>query len=76
MTAAAMIKRPSLHAAAAACPAIMQGPQLMLMLEWDEPFGGSGTDMFEMPAEGVLHVSSTINVHGKTCKYRSVYNKK
>jgi hypothetical protein len=31
---------------------------------------------FTMPSPDVLHVHSTVNVNGKTCSYRQVYNRK
>ena len=44
-------------------------------LEWDEPLGGIGTDVFYAPAPKLLYVDSTILMHGQTVKYRTVYNK-
>eukprot|EP00879_Flechtneria_rotunda_P003425 GHRR01003653.1.p1 GENE.GHRR01003653.1~~GHRR01003653.1.p1 ORF type:complete len:203 (+),score=55.18 GHRR01003653.1:301-909(+) len=50
--------------------------KLQLHLQWDDPHGGVGTDVFSMPKPDVLHIDSSITVRGKTCKYRSVYNRK
>lgn len=49
--------------------------KVQLNLQWNDPFGGTGSDTFVMPAPGLLHVDSHINVNGKTCKYRTVYKK-
>jgi hypothetical protein len=46
-----------------------------ITLEWDEPLGGLGTDVFYIPAPGILYVDSTILMHGQTIKYRTIYNK-
>lgn len=58
------------HASAAA------PDRLNLHLTWDDPYGGAGLDEFSMPSPDVLHVNSSITVKGKTCNYRSVYNRK
>ena len=44
-------------------------------LEWDEPLGGIGTDVFYVPAPKLLYVDSTILMHGQTVKYRTIYHK-
>ncbi|KAL3144821.1 hypothetical protein ABBQ38_001930 [Trebouxia sp. C0009 RCD-2024] len=44
-------------------------------LEWDEPLGGIGTDVFYVPAPKLLYVDSTIVMHGQTVKYRTIYHK-
>jgi hypothetical protein len=46
-----------------------------ITLEWDEPLGGVGTDVFYVPAPGILYVDSTILMQGQTIKYRTIYNK-
>lgn len=46
-----------------------------ITLEWDEPLGGIGTDVFYVPAPGLLYVDSTIVMNGKSVKYRTIYNK-
>lgn len=46
-----------------------------ITLEWDEPLGGVGTDVFYIPAAGILYVDSTILMQGQTIKYRTIYNK-
>lgn len=46
-----------------------------ITLEWDDPLGGVGTDVFYIPAPGVLYVDSTILMQGQTIKYRTIYNK-
>lgn len=46
-----------------------------ITLEWDEPLGGVGTDVFYIPAPGILYVDSTILMQGQTIKYRTIYNK-
>lgn len=48
---------------------------ICVTLEWDEPLGGIGTDVFYVPAPGLLYVDSTIFMRGKTLKYRTIYNK-
>lgn len=46
-----------------------------ITLEWDEPLGGVGTDVFYVPAPNLLYVDSTILMHGQVVKYRTVYNR-
>ena len=48
---------------------------ICITLEWDDPLGGIGTDVFYSPAPDLLYVDSTILMSGKTVKYRTVYNK-
>eukprot|EP00195_Chlamydomonas_chlamydogama_P007127 CAMPEP_0202896284 /NCGR_PEP_ID=MMETSP1392-20130828/5314_1 /ASSEMBLY_ACC=CAM_ASM_000868 /TAXON_ID=225041 /ORGANISM="Chlamydomonas chlamydogama, Strain SAG 11-48b" /LENGTH=254 /DNA_ID=CAMNT_0049581579 /DNA_START=109 /DNA_END=874 /DNA_ORIENTATION=- len=53
-----------------------QQGRMLLSLEWGEPHGGTGTDVFSMPSVDVLHIDSTIHVGGDTAQYRSVYKRK
>eukprot|EP00878_Enallax_costatus_P043997 GHUV01052133.1.p1 GENE.GHUV01052133.1~~GHUV01052133.1.p1 ORF type:complete len:130 (+),score=22.91 GHUV01052133.1:443-832(+) len=49
--------------------------KVQLNVAWNDPFGGTGTDVFHMPNPDVLHVDSEMLVHGKSCKYRTVYKR-
>ena len=44
-------------------------------LEWDDPLGGIGTDVFYTPAPGLLYVDSTLLMQGQVNKYRTIYKK-
>ena len=46
-----------------------------ITLDWGEPLGGVGTDVFYIPAPGILYVDSTLLRKGETVKYRTIYNK-
>lgn len=50
--------------------------RLQLRLSWGDPWGGTGTDEFFMPHPDRLHVTSTINVGGKSASYTQVYKRK
>jgi hypothetical protein len=50
--------------------------RLQLQLSWGDPWGGTGTDEFFMPHPDRLHVTSTINVGGKSASYTQVYKRK
>ena len=54
----------------------LQKNKLVLNLNWNEPYGGTGTDEFVMPSQDELHVTSTIVVGGETAKYTQVYHRK
>lgn len=44
-------------------------------LEWDEPLGGVGTDVFYTVRDDLLYVDSTMLTQGRLVKYRTIYNK-
>jgi hypothetical protein len=48
---------------------------LSLALAWDEPHGGTGTDVFSLPDANTMHVDSSISTGGGSCTFKTVYRR-
>ena len=44
-----------------------------LAISWQDPVGGSGTEVFHLVDTNTLHVSSSITVDGQTVRYTNVH---
>ena len=54
-----------------------QQGHVRLALRWNQPLGGTGSDVFHSPAPGLLHVDSTIEMDsGETVSWRQVYHRR
>ena len=49
---------------------------ILLNYEWGEPLTGTGTDEFELCADGLLRVHTHLIVGEDHCKYTQVYKRK
>lgn len=49
---------------------------VLLLLEWEDPFGGVNEDDFYLVKDNELHVSTTITIGDHTVKYIQVYTRK
>ena len=49
---------------------------LRLTVKWEDPFGGTGHEIFRLVTPTELHAHSYLNVGGRTVNYLSVYRKK
>lgn len=48
---------------------------LLFKAEWDEPHAGKATDDVRLVGPDQLRIDSTVEVHGKTVKYKQVYRR-
>jgi hypothetical protein len=49
---------------------------LRLKVEWDDPFGGTGHEIFRLVTPTELHAHSHLSVGGRTVDYLTVYRRK
>lgn len=48
---------------------------IALSIAWEDPLGGTGTELFQLVDDDTLHVFSTINVAGQTVAYKNVHRR-
>lgn len=48
---------------------------ICIKVEWDDPLGGRGSDVFYSPREGTLHADTVLYINGRKVTYRTVYHK-
>eukprot|EP01024_Parvocaulis_polyphysoides_P019954 TRINITY_DN1913_c1_g3_i1.p1 TRINITY_DN1913_c1_g3~~TRINITY_DN1913_c1_g3_i1.p1 ORF type:complete len:323 (-),score=42.35 TRINITY_DN1913_c1_g3_i1:229-1197(-) len=49
--------------------------KVVLQLVWNEPYGGTQTEIFSMPVENELHHETNMQVGGKTVSFTTIYKK-
>eukprot|EP00877_Chromochloris_zofingiensis_P012273 jgi/Chrzof1/729/Cz01g26170.t1 len=49
---------------------------LLLTYEWDDPFGGSGSDEFVLAPDGHLLIHTNLHVGNSTVQYTQVYRRR
>ena len=49
--------------------------EVALTISWQDPLGGTGTELFQLTDADTMEIESTITVNGQTICYRNVHRR-